>query len=179
MWRLLTLLLILASCAISSGIHHEEPNKSLWMRKASRIIRKETNLAAAPAFKERYGVGTARMYVESGKAQDHTRSLFAVATMFEKDGHHITIASLLRDGRPVGMRQELRPMEHDHKFMMMRALAREAQKIGADAAGLISDSWSATADPDKPNVRAVNCPDRKKFLTETAVPRVASNLAAG
>jgi hypothetical protein len=155
--------------------HEDARTLNVWLANGQPLefeeIRKEVNLAEAPEIKERYGVDPAKMYAESGKTQDHARSLYAAArTMFEKDGHHITIAILLRGGRPVGMR-ELRPMEHGHKFMMMRALAQEAQKIGADAAVLISESWSAPANPDKPYMRAVDSPDRKEFLTATAVSK--------
>ncbi|MCR4269145.1 hypothetical protein [Nitratireductor sp. ZSWI3] len=155
--------------------HEDARTLDVWLANGQPLefeeIRKEVNLTEAPELKDRYGVDPAKMYAENGKAQDHARSLFAAARMmFEKDGHHITIAILLRDGRPVGMR-ELRPMEHGHKFIMMRALAREAQKIAADAVVLISESWSAPANPDKPYMRAVDSPDRKEFLTATAVSR--------
>jgi hypothetical protein len=155
--------------------HEDSRTLDVWLANGQPLefeeIRKEVNLAEAPKLKERYGVDPAKMYAESGRAQDHVRSLFAAARMmFEKDGCHITIAILQRNGRSVGLR-ELRPMEHGHKFMMMRALAREAQKIGADAAVLIGESWSAPANPDKPYMRAIDSPDRKEFLTATAVSK--------
>lgn len=128
-------------------------------------------MAEAPKLKKRYGVDPAKMYADSGEVHDHARSLFQAARkMFDKDGHHITIAILLRGGRPVDFR-ELRPMEHGHKFMMMRTLAQHTQKIGADAAILIGESWSAPADPAKPYLRAVDSPARKEFLTATAVSK--------
>ncbi len=111
------------------------------------------------------------MYADSGKVHDHARSLFqAACKMFDKDGYHITIVIFLRHGQPIDF-HELRPMEHGHKFMMMRKLAQHAQKIGADAAVLISESWSALADPAKPYMRAVDSPSRKEFLTATAVSK--------
>jgi hypothetical protein len=155
--------------------HEDARTLDVWLANGQPLvfeeIRKEVHLAKALEFQERYRVDPAKMYAESGKTQDHARSLFAAARiMFERDGYHITIAILLRDGRPAGMR-ELRPMKHGHKFMMMRALAQEAQKIGANAAILISESWSAPANPDKPYTRAVDSPDRKEFLTATAVSK--------
>lgn len=128
-------------------------------------------IADAPFLKERYGIDPTKVYANSGKVHDHARSLFDVARkMFEKDGHHSTIAILLRGGVPADLR-ELRPGEHGHKFMMMRTLAQDAQKIGADAAILLSETWSAPADPAKPYMRAADSPDRKEFLTATAVSK--------
>lgn len=128
-------------------------------------------MAEGPKLEKRYGVNPAKMYADSGNAHDHARSLFhAARKMFDKDGYHITIAILLRGGLPIEVR-ELRPMEHGHKFVMMRNLAQHAQKIGAEAAVLISESWSAPADPAKPYMRAVDSPARKEFLTATAVSK--------
>ena len=54
---------------------------------------------------------------------------------------------------------------------MMRTLAQRAQKIGADAAVLLSETWSAPANPAKPYMRAVDSPDRRELLTATAVSK--------
>lgn len=140
-----------------------------------RLDRTEA-VAEAPKLKKRYRIDPTKMYADSGKVHDHARSLFQAARkMFDKDGYHITIAILLRNGQPVDFR-ELRPMEHGHKFLMMRNLAHQAQKIGADAAVLISESWSAPADSAKPYMRAVDSPARKEFLTATAVSKDAEPL---
>lgn len=155
--------------------HEDTRTLDVWLADGRplefEVIRQEINLAEVPNPKELYGLDPARMFAESGKAQDHARSLFdAARKMFEKDGYHVTMAILLRDGRPVDLR-ELRPMEHGHKYLMMRALARAVQKVGADATVLISESWSAPANPDKPYMRAADSPDRKEFLTATAVSK--------
>ncbi|MGI4880689.1 MAG: hypothetical protein ACRYG4_24760 [Janthinobacterium lividum] len=128
-------------------------------------------MAEAPEFKKRYGVDPTKMYADSGKAHDHARSLFAGARkMFEKDGYHITIVILLRGGKPIDFR-ELRPAEHGHKFMMMRTVAQLVQKSGADAAVLLSETWSAPANIEKPYMRAVDSPDRRELLTATTVSK--------
>ena len=95
--------------------------------------------------------------------------------MFEKDGYHITVAFLLRDGKPVNIR-ELRPGEHGHKYLMMRGLAHEVAKRGADAVILISETWSAPADPAKPMMRAADSPDRRELLTGTVVSKAGESL---
>lgn len=150
--------------------------KPLEFQEVQKKMDRAEMLAEGPKLEKRYGVDPAKMYAESGNAHDHARSLFQAARkMFAKDGHHITIAILLRGGRPVDLR-ELRPMEHGHKFVMMRNLAQHAQKIGAEAVVLIGESWSAPADPAKPYMRAVDSPARKEFLTATAVSKDGTPL---
>ena len=95
--------------------------------------------------------------------------------MFKKDGYHITIAFLLRDGKPIDIR-ELRPGEHGHKYLMMRGLAHEVAKRGADAIILIGETWSAPADPTKPMMRTVESPDRRELLTGTVVSKAGEPL---
>lgn len=159
--------------------HEDARTLDVWLATGKPLefdqIRKQLSrdevMAEAPRLKERYGVDPAEMYADNGKVHDHARSLFAVARkMFDKDGYHITIAILLRGGKPVGF-HELRPMEHGHKFLMMRTLAQHAQKVGADAAIMINETWSAPVNPAKPYMRAVDSPDRKELLTATAVSK--------
>lgn len=150
--------------------------KPLKFEEICKTLRREEVMAEAPKFTERYGVDPARMYSETGEVHDHARSLFAVARkMFEVDGYHITIVILLRGGKPVDFR-ELRPGEHGHKFMMMRSMALHAQRSGADAAILLSETWSAPANPTKPYMRAVDSPERRELLTATAVSKVGNPL---
>lgn len=145
--------------------------KPLTFDVVRKVLGPDEVMEEAPRLRERYGVDATKMYADSGKAHDHARSLFAVARkMFEKDGYHITIVILLRGGKPIDFR-ELRPEEHGHKFMMMRSLAQQAKKVGADAAVLLSETWSAPADPAKPYMRAVDSPDRIELLTATTVSK--------
>lgn len=145
--------------------------KPLEFEEVGKKLGREELMAEAPKLEERYGVDPTKMYADSGKVHDHARSLFAVARkMFEKDGHHITLIILLRGGKPIDLR-ELRPAEHGHKFLMMRTLAQQAKKIGADAAVLLSETWSAPANPAKPYLRAVDSPDRRELLTAIAVSK--------
>lgn len=150
--------------------------KPLEFEEVRKTLGREEAEAEIPKFKERYGVDPTKMYAESGEIHDHARSLFAAARrMFERDGYHITIVILLRSGKPVDFR-EMRPAEHGHKFMMMRTMAQHAQKIGADAAVLLSETWSAPANHDKPYMRAVDSPERRELLTATAVSKVGDPL---
>lgn len=126
---------------------------------------------------DRYGIDPREMFAKSGIAEDHARSLFATARrMFEQDGHHVMIAFLLREGRPVAT-NVLRPEAHGHKYLMMRSLAHEVARAGADAVILISETWSAPADPKKPFMRAADSPQRVELLTCTLVPREGEPLS--
>jgi len=145
--------------------------KPLEFEEIQKRLDRAEIMAKAPKLKKRYRIDPTKIYADSGKVHDHARSLFQTARkMFDKDGYHITVAILLRNGQPVDF-CELRPMEHGHKFMMMRKLAQQAQKIGADAAVLISESWRAPADPANPYMRAADSPARKEILTATAVSK--------
>lgn len=143
----------------------------LAFEEVRRGLGRDEVMADAPQLVERYGVDSTTMYADSGKVHDHARSLFAVARkVFEKDGHHITIVCLLRGGKPIDL-WEMRPEEHGHKYIMMRTLAQHAQRIGADAAVVISETWSAPANPAMPYMRAVDSPDRREQLTAIAVSK--------
>ena len=131
------------------------------------VIKQKIELNEGPKLEARYGVKPADIFGESNVAEDRLRRLFATARMMlEKDGCHVTIAFLLREGRPVDIR-ELRPGQHGHRYLMMRSLAYEVAKRGADAVILIGEAWSAPADPSKPMMRAVDFPDRRELLTGT------------
>jgi len=124
----------------------------------------------------RYGVKAADILGCSSAAEDRLRALFATARkMFEKDGYHIMIAFLLRDGRPLAIR-ELRPAEHGHKYLMMRSIAHEVAKLDADAVVLIGEAWFAPVDLSNPMMRAANAPDRIELLTGTVVSKTGEPL---
>jgi hypothetical protein len=160
--------------------HADSRTLDVWLATGEALkfeaIEQEIDLKEGPKLEARYGVKPADIFGASNAAEDRLRSLFAAArTMFEKDGYHITIAFLLRDGRPVDIR-ELRPGEHGHKYLMMRSLAHEVAKHGADAVILISESWSAPADPSKPMMRAIDSPNRRELLTGTVVSTATEPL---
>lgn len=160
--------------------HEEARTLDVWLATGEplvfKTVERKVDMKNAPALKERYGVDFSEMYAESELAEDHARTLFATARkMFEKDGHHITVAFLLRDGKPLTI-EELRPEEHGHKYLMMRNLAHEVHRLGADAVILISESWSAPADPVKPYMRAAESPHRREFLTATIVSKAGEPL---
>ncbi len=160
--------------------HEDARTLDVWLATGEPLefseVPHKVDLSKGPEVMKRYGVEPQEMFADSGLPEDHARTLFATARkMFEKDGYHITLAILLPDGKPAAFR-ELRPEEHGHKYMMMRNLAHEAQRIGADSVILISESWSAPANPAKPYMRPVDSPDRRELLTATVVSKAGEPL---
>ncbi|VBM56246.1 Uncharacterised protein [Burkholderia pseudomallei] len=97
--------------------------------------------------------------------------LFATARkMFSVDGYHQTIAFLLSGARPVTM-MSLALQEHGEKYLVMRMLANEVIKYGADGVVIISEVWRAPYDPSKPYRRAADAPEKKEFLSAILVTK--------
>lgn len=129
------------------------------------------DLNAGPRLETHYGVKPADVFAATNVAKDQLRALFATACkMFERDGHHIMVVFLFREGKPVCI-MEPRPGEHGHKYLIMRGLAHDVIKHGADAVILIAESWAPPADPKRPMMRAVDSPERKEMLSATLVSK--------
>lgn len=162
-------------------IGHAEARKlDIWLATGRPLefeaIPCKVDLRSGPKLLQRYGIEPREMFAASGIVTEQLRSLFSTARkMLKKDGHHIMVAFLLRGGKPVEIR-ELRPQEHGHKYLMMRELANEVLRVDADAVILISESWSAPVDPAKPYMRASDSPQRREFLTATAVMKAGEPL---
>ncbi|AXV68669.1 hypothetical protein CJO81_05385 [Ralstonia solanacearum] len=98
--------------------------------------------------------------------------LFAAARkMFVVDGYHDTIAFLLSGTLPVKI-LKLVVQEHGEKYLVMRMLANEVIKHGADGVILIGEVWAAPYDPCKPYRRAADAADKIEFLSATLVTKV-------
>ena len=119
----------------------------------SEVIKQKIELNRRPKLEARYGVKPADIFGESNVAEI-LRRLFATARMMlEKDGYHVTIAFLLREGRPVGISGSFAQASTVTSTpFMMRSLAYEVAKRGADAVilfdwrGLVSPCRSFKAD---------------------------------
>jgi len=120
----------------------------------------------------KYGLDPKEMFPSTDPAPVATlNDLFATARkMFFVDGHHDTIAFLLNGARPVKLMQ-LALQEHGEKYLVMRVLANEVVKYGADGVIIISEVWSAPYDPSKPYRRAADAPERREFLSAILVTK--------
>lgn len=164
--------------------HEDERTLDVWLATGKPLefeqvhveLSEENAKTEVNKLNERYGFNGTEILSDSDDVHNQARALFAAARkMFEKDRYHIMVALLFREGKMVCLR-ELRPEEHGHKFMMMRTLAQEAQRIGVDGAVLISEAWSSPANPDNPYMRPVDSNERIEFLMATAVSKKGEPL---
>jgi hypothetical protein len=93
-----------------------------------------------------------------------------VRSMFLKDRHYISILFLFKNMRPLGQQQII--VENvPQKYMLMRQLANEVTKTGADAAMLVGESWMASAESLKPYERPADSPVRREALSLSLVSK--------
>ncbi|MBD3343747.1 MAG: hypothetical protein GF401_01640 [Chitinivibrionales bacterium] len=85
-----------------------------------------------------------------------------------KDGGHVTIVMLLKDGAP-GKIINLQPETRSDKWILWSQVAAEVKRVQVDYVICISEIWTAPYDPDNPNRHAVDAPDRKEALSLSAV----------
>ncbi|MEN2431212.1 hypothetical protein [Comamonas sp. F1-6] len=132
----------------------------------------EFNRAEAEQATAKYGINPKEMFPSTEPDPETTlRELFAVARqMFCVDRHHDTIVFLLNGARPIKI-MNLVFQEHGEKYLVMRMLANEVIKVGADGVIIVSEIWSAPYDSSNPYRRAVDAPDRKEFLSAILVTK--------
>ncbi len=105
--------------------------------------------------------------LSASNAEDALNSLFDTArTVFLKDGYHQTIAFFLKEARPIHM-EALHPEDQAQKYLMMRQVANEVARRGADAVILLAEAWTAKFDRTDPYKRAADAPDRQEVLCAT------------
>lgn len=142
---------------------------------ARLVMRKNSNKVSrldAERAAERFAVSGKEVFGKYGPSlEDMFRSLFdAAQKVFLKDGYHETIAFLFRSGKPCQV-LGMRPEEHGEKYLMMRMLADEVQRQGADAVIVLAEAWSAPYDPQKPFQRAASSPEKREYLTAALVTK--------
>ncbi|TAU22557.1 hypothetical protein ELI51_19830 [Rhizobium leguminosarum] len=104
------------------------------------------------------------------------RSLFATArVMFDKDGYHSTIMFFFKGTKLIEF-TELRLDEHGQKYLLMRNLAHDVVRRGADTVILLGEIWRSVFDPSDPYRRSVDAPDREEGLTGTLVSKSGEPL---
>jgi len=102
----------------------------VWVEKK----RKEVDLASAQKAAERYGLRPEGMFGPDTACEETIAAnlLSTARNMFLKDGYHISILFLLRECRPVRI-IEMHPEQHGQKYLIMRDVAHDVIKYGADA----------------------------------------------
>lgn len=159
--------------------HGDARSYNVWLAtgQAKEVAQKTVEFSREQAERaaDKYGIDPKKVFSPTGPAPEATlNGLFATARkMFFVDGHHDTIAFLLNGGRPVNLIQ-LHVQEHGEKYLIMRGLANEVIKHGADGVIIISEAWSAPYDPSNPYRRAVDAPEREEFLSASLVTKTGA-----
>ncbi|HEX4301910.1 MAG TPA: hypothetical protein VHZ78_03905 [Rhizomicrobium sp.] len=122
----------------------------------------------AKEISKRYDFDPEQMFGD-GSIESALSGLYATARkMFLKDGYHVNMVMMFRGEKPVDLRQ-LVFEDQGQKYLMMRRLANEVVRRGADAVIMIGEIWSATFDPDKPYRFARDAPERREALIATLI----------
>lgn len=91
-------------------------------------------------------------------------------SVFLRDHYHISILFLFRDMKPIKQMQVI--VENtQQKYLLMRQLANDITKTGADAAMMIGESWMAAAESLRPYERPADSPTRTEALTALLVSK--------
>ena len=111
---------------------------------------------------------------ENANEEEIAIALFNTARkVFLKDGYHESIFLLFRQSKPVHM-FPVRAENQTQKYFIMRTLAHEVTKYGADAVVGLGEIWRAPANPLNPYMRAVDSPEREEALVAELVTKNGS-----
>lgn len=156
--------------------HGDARSHDIWLATGQGIkLEQKTvkfDLAETEQAAKRYGLSPKEIIPSPAHgAESILNDLFATARkMFTTDGGHVTISFLLKDAAIVSMTM-LNFEEHGEKYLVMRSLANEVIKHGADAVIIIGEVWLAKYDASKPYRRAVDSPEKIELLTGTLVSK--------
>jgi len=100
----------------------------------------------------------------------------AARALFLRDGHHISILLLFRD-RKLVKPIEIKIENVQQKYVLMRQLADQVTKSGADTVILIGEGWKAPANELKAYERPADSPIRTEVLSFDLVSKSGEPLA--
>jgi hypothetical protein len=140
-------------------------------------INKAVDLSQAQKAAKRYALRPETIFGPDNTSEEAmAANLFRTArTMFLKDGYHVTILFLLRERRPVQI-MEMRSETQGQKYLIMRDVAHDVVKHGADAVIVISEVWTSPLDPQKPYQRAVDSLARGEALVARLVAKTGDPI---
>ena len=128
---------------------------------------------------ERYGLPMGQLAVGDTKFPTRARRYHDVGrTILQKDGYHVTVVFMFREGVPVAS-VTLAPEDQQDKYVLMSHLAEDAITLGADEIVLSTEVWLAllSADPSIVDLRAAERSDRMEGFTTESIARGASGLS--
>jgi hypothetical protein len=160
--------------------HEDIRSLNLSLKTFRPIEFREKKLKLKPSYarkvEKRYGIKIEDVIPRHVENYEQVlEALFSSAkTIFLRDGSLTGIYFLLRDRAIVNV-LNLEPETHGHKYLMMRRLAHDVTKAGADAVIALTEVWSAPFDAQRPNQRAEDSSLREEqihaqLVTKTGVP---------
>lgn len=155
--------------------HGDSRSLDIWLATGTPIrlskVNHEVNFKDAEKVSKKYGISPDEIFRDDGSKTGFLENLFVTARkMFMADGHHVSVVFLLIGAKPVRILQIV-PEEHGEKYLIMRSIAHEVVKCGADAVVTISEVWMAPADSIGPYQRVKESPERREALVATLVSR--------
>jgi hypothetical protein len=138
----------------------------------------KVDAAAVAALTERYGGNPFEAMRRDYSANTELAAgYFALArTVFLRDGHHLTLLFLFRDRKLVRAPTQVVVENVQQKYAVMRQLAGEVTRSGADAAILVGEVWQAPAEALKPYERPTDYVGRKEGLALHMVSKLGESF---
>lgn len=160
--------------------HSDNRTLDIWLATGRpsevSVVRRKLDSDDEEVLSSRYGLEPRDVWSDSGQLTEHLTKLFATARkLFLKDGCHVTLLALLREGKPVDMIQ-MEPEEHGDKYLMMRRIAQQVHRRGADAVIMLGEVWYAPQDKDHPYRRAFDTPNHREGLQGVLVSKSGEPL---
>lgn len=148
--------------------HNEARLHDIWIATGEPLeferVAVTIDRSKAAEIAEHYGF-EAKLEFEAGRdMKSQARAYFEHARrIFLKDGHHIFMVIIFRNGAPVDFR-EVRIQEHGQKYVFMRQLANDVLRLSGDAVLTIGEVWHAKGDADILYKRVADLPEREEAL---------------
>ena len=157
-------------------IGHEEPRTlliSLSDGSALTVENKptEVDLTGAEKLVERYSLNPVEVMARDYETDEEIGAAYfkLARSVFLKDGYHVPLLFLFRDRKLVHLPYPLTAENTQQKYLLMRTLAHEVVKHGADAAIMIDESWFARPSDLSPYQLPRDAENRREALVLSLV----------
>lgn len=155
--------------------HSDARTLNVWIADGSPIEVSGKSLTVsreeAEEASRRYGIEPKGIFGDGESGDATLKGLFMVAMkMFLKDKYHDTTLFLLNGSNIIELSQ-IAPFEHGEKYLLMRHIAHQVVRKGADGVILIGEVWMAPFSDANPYRRAAEAPDKEEALVATLVTK--------
>jgi len=160
--------------------HAETRSLDIWLATGRPIklteMEHQVDLRDSEKLGTRYDLDPKGIFGGEKGPEGVLQNLFAAARkLFITDRHHVTVAFLLRGGRPVRIAR-LQLDEHGEMYLIMRWLANEVVRQDADAVILLGEVWKAPVESVGRYQGAADSPQRMEALSATLVTKTGEPI---